>query len=179
MSCVWKVLVHRPFSKGQCVYAHTCSLYYYCPSTVSLRHPGLNDWAKHLTDNSATTQASFNEYLLCVKIYSCVLWGTKRYFRTALIINLVYCNCMVWLQTYLFKSCVICDSLITLHGPFHTILYGPLNFSHDSSVAMASLHKDTHISQLTYLLSALDLNHTTQLFLPILTKSVFHERNYF
>lgn len=68
------------------------------------------------------------------------------------------------------KSCVIYDSLITLHGPFHIILYGPLNFSHDSSVAMASLHKDTHISQLTYLLSALDLNHTTQLFLPVLTK---------
>lgn len=178
-SCMGNILAHRPFSKGQCVNAHACFLYCYSPSTVSLRHLWLDAWAKHLTDNRATAQAFCNGYLRCVKFYSCVVFGTKCCFQTPRIINSVYCNCIVWLQTYLFKFCVICDSLITLHGPFHTILYGPLNFSHDSSVAMASLHKDTHISQLTYLLSALDLNHTTQLFLPILTKSVFHERNYF
>ena len=86
---------------------------------------------------------------------------------------------MLWLKTYLFKSHVMCDSLIAPQGSFHTILYGSLKFSHDSSVAMASLHKDTHISRLTYLLSALDLNHTTELFLPVRTKSVFHECNYF
>lgn len=162
------------------VNSQACLLYYCCPSTSSLRHLWLNAWAKHLVDNSATAQAFLNQYLLCVKFYSSVVFGTQSYFQALPTINLFYCDCVVWLQTYLFKSCIICDTLTTLHGSFHAFLYDRLNFSHESSVAMASLHKDTHISQFTYLWSVWDLNHTTQLFIPVLTKSwVFHECNYF
>lgn len=106
------------FERPVCVSAHACFLYDYCPKEgnnpegdyILLQTP-LNAWAEHLTDNSAAAQAFFHEKPLCVKIYSCVVFGTKRCFQTPLITDSF--TAIAWFDCRLISSNLV-SSVIPL-----------------------------------------------------------------